>query len=70
MGSSAHGTTDAGGKVVAVLLQAVVPPAAAGTDAARSDPGERRRTYSKKGIPTLTVMETGRHVRHWDDNQH
>jgi len=45
-----------------VLLQAVVPPAAVGIAAARSDPGARRRTYSNKDIPTLTVMVTGRRV--------
>jgi len=39
-----------------------VPLAVAGTDAARSDPGARRRTCSDKDTPTLTVMVMGRRV--------
>jgi len=60
--SSDPGTTDAADEAAAVLLQAVVPPAAEGIAAVRSDPGARRRNYSGKDTPTLTVMEMGRRV--------
>lgn len=65
--SSDPGTTDAAGVGAAVLLQAEVPQAAAGTDAARSVPGARRRTYSDKDTPTLTVMVMGRRANHLKD---
>ena len=60
--SSDPGTTDASGVEEALSLQAVVPPGAAGSAAARSFPGARRRTYSDKDIPTLTLMAMGKHV--------
>ena len=60
--SSDPGITDAAGVGAAVLLQAMVPPRAAGTDVARSGPGARRRTCSGKDTPTLTVMVMGRRV--------
>ena len=54
--------------VVAVppLRLGVVDPAldqaAASTAVGRSGPGAKRRTYSGKGTPTLTVIGTGRRV--------
>jgi len=44
-----------------VLLQAVVHQAA-GTAAARSDPGAGHKTYSGKDTPTLTVTAMRRRV--------
>ena len=60
MASSDPGITDAASEEAAVDLQAVAPQAVAGTDAAKSDPGVRRRTYSGKVTPTLTVMVMGK----------
>jgi len=60
--SSVHGTTGEAGEVAAVRLQAVVPPAAEGIAAARSDPGAGHKTYSGKDTPTLTVTVMGRRV--------
>ena len=60
--SSDPGSTDAAGEGAAVPLRAMVPQAVAVTDAARSDPGARRRIYSGKDTPTLTVMAMVRRV--------
>ena len=56
------GTTDAEGAMARVLVQAAVPPVVEGTDAARTDPGARRKTYTGKDTPRLSVVVMGRRM--------
>jgi hypothetical protein len=62
VGSNDRGTTDTAIEGAEILLQAVVPPVSGDIAAARSDPGGKRKTYSDKDTPILTVMEMGRRV--------